>query len=77
MNCLRCQKAEMMGTLTEIQRELNGMECPRCRKFSFDLILRCDLNDHECLPIAKCRSCGYGFNVGTRKIQPDGEKALS
>jgi ribosomal protein L34E len=52
-----------MDTLTEIQRGLNGVECPRCLKFSFELMLRCDLNDRECLPTAKCRSCGYALNV--------------
>lgn len=71
-----------MDPLTEIQRELNHVACPQCRKSQFDLALRCELAYNECLYTAKCLSCGYMFNVSTetknlRTTHPDIEKTLS
>lgn len=71
-----------MDALTELQKELNSVECPQCQKSRFDLTLRCELAYKECLYTARCLNCGYTFNVSTetrdlRKKEPDIEKKLS
>ncbi len=57
--------SDSRSTLEDIQRQLRDVACPTCGKRDFDLSLYCDFGHGECLYLAKCRTCGYTFEVST------------
>lgn len=52
-----------MDELMRVQTLLTHSGCPTCGKRSFDMHLRCDLEEKDCLYVATCTGCDERFNV--------------
>ena len=53
-----------ISPLDEIQTQLSKAACPNCREKAFDLRLRCDLGEEECLYLVKCENCNTNYAIG-------------
>ena len=49
--------------ICDIQARLARISCPFCAHGKLDLVLRCDAHADRCLFIARCQSCGMGYDV--------------
>ena len=47
--------------------------CPGCGRKRLEFILRCDLEDRHCLPVAHCRACDRSLEIVLGSSDPPGE----
>lgn len=52
-----------MTVFESVENELNQAGCPACQKHKLELSLRCTFGGKMCLFAAKCRDCGYLFEL--------------
>ena len=52
-------------TFRELEWRSPGLVCPDCGTCTIGVLLRCDLSDRECLPVASCSACGKQFDAGS------------
>ncbi len=63
--------------LIEIQKRLNEVACPMCKKATLDATLRCYVGYEECLATAKCLTCSTSYNISSeRRLLDEGKGAL-
>lgn len=54
-----------MNKLADLEKKLADITCPSCLYGDLELHMRCDLGFWDCLYQAKCRHCGFSFDVDT------------
>mgnify|MGYP001611703070 FL=1 len=53
--------------LIEIQKKLNSVSCPMCNHPTLDVTLRCYTGYEECLPTARCLTCGTPYTISNER----------